>query len=188
MKQNGKERRKEGRHQIETDATIQLYRNGVAMDGTTIDVSSSGLRLRVMTYGQLRVGDQVICEVIPPPESEKEKGVWHKGKLVRVGEREVAVELPSGALDPILHQPCPHCKGTGSVKSLSVMCDEIHDAAMKKAGKDSAAKLNVRAHPEIAEALKSGSAALIADLEKLTKQTVGIQADPTLRWEQYEIT
>jgi len=188
MTSNGRERRREARHPIEASATIQLYRNGEAVDGTTIDVSSSGLRLKVMDHSRLRVGDEVICEVVPPQDEGKGKGVWKTGRLVRINQNEVAIQLSSGALDPILRQPCPHCKGSGSVKSVSVICDEIHEEAIKKASLDSAGKLNVRAHPEIAEALKAGGASLIADLEKLTKQTVNIQADAALHWEQYEIS
>jgi Ribonuclease G/E len=47
--------------------------------------------------------------------------------------------------------------------------------------------LTLRVHPEIAKALKTRESALVEELEKWTKKSVIIQADPTLHWEQYDI-
>jgi Rne/Rng family ribonuclease len=91
------------------------------------------------------------------------------------------------ALERVLCQPCPYCTGSGMVKSIPTICYEIQAEARKMSGDLDSTSLTLRVHPEIAKALKTREAALIEELEQLTRKSVIIQADPTLHWEQYDI-
>jgi Rne/Rng family ribonuclease len=91
------------------------------------------------------------------------------------------------ALERTLCQPCPYCTGSGMVKSIPTLCYEIQTEARKMAPEMDSGSLTLRVHPEIAKALKTREASLIEELERWTKKSVIIQADPTLHWEQYDI-
>ncbi|HEV2420145.1 MAG TPA: Rne/Rng family ribonuclease [Candidatus Acidoferrales bacterium] len=91
------------------------------------------------------------------------------------------------ALERTLCQPCPYCTGSGMVKSIPTLCYEIQSEARKMAPEIDAASLTLRVHPEIAKALKTRESSLMDELEKVTKKSLIIQADPTLHWEQYDI-
>jgi ribonuclease G len=91
------------------------------------------------------------------------------------------------ALERVLCQPCPYCSGSGMVKSVPTICYEIQAEARKMAADLDATSLTLRVHPEIAKALKTREASLIAELEETARKSVIIQADPTLHWEQYDI-
>ena len=91
------------------------------------------------------------------------------------------------ALERMLSQPCPYCTGSGMVKSVPTLCYEIQTEARKMAPEMDAASITLRVHPEIAKALKTRESSLIEELERWTKKSVIIQADPTLHWEQYDI-
>lgn len=91
------------------------------------------------------------------------------------------------ALERTLCQPCPYCTGSGMVKSVPTLCYEIQSEARKMAPEIEAASLTLRVHPEIAKALKTRESSLMDELEKVTKKSLIIQADPTLHWEQYDI-
>jgi ribonuclease G len=91
------------------------------------------------------------------------------------------------ALERTLCQPCPYCTGSGMVKSVPTLCYEIQTEARKMAPEMDSISLTVRAHPEIAKALKTRESGLVEELERWTKKSVIIQADPTLHWEQYDI-
>ena len=91
------------------------------------------------------------------------------------------------ALERTLCQPCPYCTGSGMVKSIPTLCYEIQAEARKMAPEVDSASLTLRLHPEIAKALKTRESSLIEELERWTKKSVIIQADPTLHWEQYDI-
>jgi len=91
------------------------------------------------------------------------------------------------ALERTLCQPCPYCTGSGMVKSVPTLCYEIQTEAHKMAPEIDSASLTLRVHPEIAKALKTRESSLVEELERWTKKSVIIQADPTLHWEQYDI-
>jgi Rne/Rng family ribonuclease len=91
------------------------------------------------------------------------------------------------ALERTLCQPCPYCTGSGMVKSIPTLCYEIQAEARKMAPDVDSGSLTLRLHPEIAKSLKTRESGLIEELERWTKKSVIIQADPTLHWEQYDI-
>jgi ribonuclease G len=91
------------------------------------------------------------------------------------------------ALERTLCQPCPYCTGSGMVKSIPTLCYEIQTEARKMAPDMSSGSITLRLHPEIGKALKTRESSLIEELERWTKKSVIIQADPTLHWEQYDI-
>jgi len=91
------------------------------------------------------------------------------------------------ALERTLCQPCPYCTGSGMVKSIPTLCYEIQTEARKMAPEMESGSITLRVHPEIAKALKTRESSLIEELERWTKKSVIIQADPTLHWEQYDI-
>jgi Rne/Rng family ribonuclease len=91
------------------------------------------------------------------------------------------------ALERTLCQPCPYCTGSGMVKSIPTLCYEIQTEARKMAPEVDSASLTLRVHPEIAKSLKTRESSLVEELERWTKKSVIIQADPTLHWEQYDI-
>jgi ribonuclease G len=91
------------------------------------------------------------------------------------------------ALERTLCQPCPYCTGSGMVKSVPTLCYEIQGEARKMAPETDSGSLTLRVHPEIAKALKTRESGLVEELERVTKKSIIIQADPTLHWEQYDI-
>ena len=91
------------------------------------------------------------------------------------------------ALERVLCQPCPYCSGSGMVKSVPTICYEIQAEARKMSADMDAASLTLRVNPEIAKALKTRESSMVEELERTTRKSVIIQADPTLHWEQYDI-
>ncbi|HXX71094.1 MAG TPA: Rne/Rng family ribonuclease [Candidatus Acidoferrum sp.] len=91
------------------------------------------------------------------------------------------------ALERTLCQPCPYCTGSGMVKSVPTLCYEIQTEARKMAPEIDSASLTLRVHPEIGKAFKTRESSLVEELERWTKKSVIIQADPALHWEQYDI-
>jgi ribonuclease G len=91
------------------------------------------------------------------------------------------------ALERTLCQPCPYCTGSGMVKSIPTLTYEIQTEARKMAPEMSSGSITLRVNPEIGKALKTRESSLVEELERWTKKSVIIQADPTLHWEQYDI-
>ncbi|MBI4463050.1 MAG: Rne/Rng family ribonuclease [Acidobacteria bacterium] len=91
------------------------------------------------------------------------------------------------SLEKVLCQPCPYCTGTGMVKSVTTLCNEIQAEANKMARTIDAPELTIRAHPEIAKALKARESGLLRELEEQTGKNIIVQADQSLHFIQYTI-
>ena len=162
------EKRKEVRHALKTGATIQVVRNGEALSGTTCDVSSRGLLLILDQHADLRVGEEVVCEVNIPGDSGRPQAEWGRGKLVRVNETQAAILLTKGTLDHTL-------------------CYDVLTEARRIASERDSESVTLSVHPEIANALKGQQAGLVEEFESLTKKKVIIEVDAAASWGHYEI-
>ncbi len=86
-----------------------------------------------------------------------------------------------------LCEPCPECSGSGMVKSPQTVCYEIQGEARKMAGVIEDREMTVRVSPEVAKALKTTEASVIAELESSLKKDVVIKSDPLFPQERFDI-
>ncbi|MBI1983291.1 MAG: Rne/Rng family ribonuclease [Acidobacteria bacterium] len=91
------------------------------------------------------------------------------------------------SLERTLCEPCSYCTGSGWVKSVNTVCNEILAEAKKMAGEIEGDVMTLRVNPEVAHHLKSRQGALISELESLTHKDVIIKGDPTVHQERFEI-
>jgi ribonuclease G len=91
------------------------------------------------------------------------------------------------SLERTLCDPCTYCTGSGWVKSVNTVCNEILAEARKMAKGIDGNVLTLRVNPEVAKALKSREGNLISELESLTKKDVIIKSDPNVHQERFEI-
>jgi Rne/Rng family ribonuclease len=91
------------------------------------------------------------------------------------------------SLERTLGSPCTYCTGTGFVKSVTTICNEIFTEMRKIAKQLEAPDVMLRVNPEVGKALKASNGRWLQDLEELTGRTVIVKADPTLHQEQFDI-
>jgi len=91
------------------------------------------------------------------------------------------------SLERTLGQPCPYCTGTGMVKSVPTICNEIYLEMRKMARQVERSDILLRANPEVVKALKANSGRWLQEMEELTRRTVIVKSDPLLHQEQFDI-
>jgi ribonuclease G len=91
------------------------------------------------------------------------------------------------SLERTLCDPCSYCTGSGWVKSVNTVCNEILAEARKMAKGIDGDVLTLRVNPEVAKALKSREGGLVSELESMTKKDVIIKGDPSVHQERFEI-
>ncbi|HXW15253.1 MAG TPA: Rne/Rng family ribonuclease, partial [Terriglobia bacterium] len=91
------------------------------------------------------------------------------------------------SLERTLCDPCSYCAGSGWVKSVNTVCNEILAEARKMAKGIDGNVLTLRVNPEVAKALKLREGGLVSELESITKKDVIIKGDPTVHQERFEI-
>jgi len=91
------------------------------------------------------------------------------------------------SLERTLCVPCTYCTGSGWVKSVNTVCNEILAEVRKMAKGIDGNVLTLRVNPEVAKHLKSREGNLVSELEALTKKDVIIKGDPMVHQERFEI-
>jgi len=91
------------------------------------------------------------------------------------------------SLERTIGAPCPYCTGTGFVKSVISVCNEIYTEMRKIAKHLEHSDVMLRVHPEVAKALKANNGRALNEMEELTKRTIIVKSDPALHQEQFDI-
>ncbi len=91
------------------------------------------------------------------------------------------------SLERTLGQPCPVCSGTGLVKSVETVCNEIYVEMKKLRRHLEGREILLRVNPEVAKALKGNNARWLTDMEELTGKTIIVKSDATLHPEQFDM-
>jgi ribonuclease G len=91
------------------------------------------------------------------------------------------------SLERTLGMPCAYCTGTGLIKSVPTVCNEIYVEMRKMAQHFERPDVMLRVHPDVAKALKASGARLLQEMEELTGRTIIVKADPAIHQEQFDI-
>jgi ribonuclease G len=91
------------------------------------------------------------------------------------------------SLERTLSTPCIYCTGTGMIKSVQTVCNEIYVEMRKMSKHLEQRDVMLRVNPEVVKALKAGSGRWLQEMEELTGKTVIVKSDPLLHQEQFDI-
>jgi ribonuclease G len=91
------------------------------------------------------------------------------------------------SLERTLGAPCNYCTGTGLVKSVTTICNEIYVEMRKLSKRLEGSDVTVRVHPDVAKSLKANNAKWLSELEELAQRSVLVKSDPLLHQEQFDI-
>jgi Rne/Rng family ribonuclease len=91
------------------------------------------------------------------------------------------------SLERTLGAPCPYCTGTGLVKSVATICNEIYVELRKLAKHVDRSDIMLRANPEVVKALKANSGRWLQEMEELAGRTIIVKSDTALHQEQFDL-
>jgi Rne/Rng family ribonuclease len=91
------------------------------------------------------------------------------------------------SLERTLCTPCEYCAGTGMVKSVATICNEIYTELRKITRQLEKGDVMLRVNPEVAKELKGNGARWLQEYEELVGRTVLVKSDPTIHQEQFDI-
>jgi len=91
------------------------------------------------------------------------------------------------SLERTICSPCPHCIGSGWIKSPETVCYDIQQEIKKMAHLLEGKEITVRVNPEVAKVLKSGEFVSLTEIEEWTKKDVVVKSDSMLHEEHFDI-
>jgi ribonuclease G len=91
------------------------------------------------------------------------------------------------SLERTLSTSCVYCAGTGMIKSVQTVCNEIYVEMRKMSRHLERHDVLLRVNPEVVKALKANNARWLQEMEELTGKTIIVKSDPVLHQEQFDI-
>ncbi len=91
------------------------------------------------------------------------------------------------SLDRVLSRECPHCHGSGRIKSLATICLEVRRELLAHAESSDAGQLVLTLHPEVSQHLQGPFRDLLRELEEVHGLEVIVRENPGFHQEQFEI-
>ena len=91
------------------------------------------------------------------------------------------------SLERTIGAPCPYCTGTGFVKSVTSVCNEIYLEMRKIAKHLEHSDVMLRVNPEVAKVLKANNGRWLTEMEEVTRRSIIVKSDPALHQEQFDI-
>jgi ribonuclease G len=98
-------------------------------------------------------------------------------RISELGLVEMTRKRTRESLGQLLTSPCPHCQGTGRVRSVETLAHDAlrrvqHEATLRPGGD----ALVLRVHPDVADFLGAGGARSLLALETLVGRPVTVEA------------
>jgi ribonuclease G len=91
------------------------------------------------------------------------------------------------SLERTLGTQCTYCTGTGMIKSVATICNEIYVELRKMVRHLEGQQVTLRVNPEVGKALKENGGKWLLEMEEMTKKTVIVKSDPAQHQEQFDI-
>ena len=91
------------------------------------------------------------------------------------------------SLSDLLQEPCPHCHGTGQMKTAETVCYEIFRAVMREYRAYSAEMTTVIAAPTVIDRLIDEESEALADLEAFIHRPIRLKVDGNFSQDRYEV-
>ena len=89
------------------------------------------------------------------------------------------------SLERTLGQPCPHCAGSGLVKSAFTVCCEIYTEVRKMVSELEGRQVALRVNPEVGKALKARDNTILSEIEEMLGKPVVVRNNPNLHIESF---
>ncbi len=90
-------------------------------------------------------------------------------------------------LSDLLQESCPHCRGSGQIKTAETVCYEIFRGIMREYRAYSAETTTVIAAPAVIDRLIDEESDALADLEAFIQRPIRLQVDTNFAQDRYEV-
>jgi len=186
---------------VSIDVNSGKFRRGQSAEQTAYQ---NNMEAAVEIARQLRLrdlGGLIICDFIDMRSQKHRKEVEKafreavkadraRSRILRISRFGV-VEMTRQRMRPSLQSStylaCPHCAGTGFVKSHESMAIEVIRLLNLSASKDQIKRIELFVSPEVADYLQNEKRAAIAQIEHLSDKRVVIHSKPEYAGEKHEL-
>ena len=186
---------------VAIDVNTGRYVGEVDLEATALKTNLEATReiarqLRLRDLGGIVVADFIDMEnpdhqtqVMAALETElaNDRARIRIGDLSDFGLVQITRKRSRSDLVSQLTRPCPTCRGLGRVKSEVTVLLELRRKVLERTAKLGGRPLELRVRPEVSAVLEGEQRAILVELEERLGTRIRVEADASLRTEEYEI-
>ena len=118
---------------------------------------------------------------------ERDHTKTHISGVSALGLVEMTRKRTRESLQHVLCEPCPACRGRGSLKTAETVCYEIFREILRAARQFEAQKYLVLASQEVVDVLLDEESTSVAELEEFIGKPIKFQVEALYTQEQYDV-
>ncbi len=111
----------------------------------------------------------------------------HVCEVSSLGLVEMTRKRTRESLEHVLCEPCPACRGRGSVKSAETVCFDIFREILREAGQYEVQELLVLASQSVVDLLLDEESASLAEVEEMVGKPIRLQVETQYGQEQFDV-
>ena len=171
------------------------------LEDTVLTTNLEAVREVVRQIRLRNLGGIIVIDLIDMEEPEHRELVFDalaremakdraRNRVLRISEFglvEITRKRSRPSLERILTQPCPYCRGTGRIKSLSTIGLDLRRQLLQQRSRFRDREILLRVHPEVARELQRQSQPILRELERELRTEILIQSDAGLHHERFDI-
>ena len=113
-----------------------------------------------------------------------------KHKVLNISEFglvEITRKRSRPSLERVLTQPCPYCRSSRRIKSLTTICLELRRHLLRHKERYRDREVLLRVHPDVAQRLQKQQRSVLDEMERILGAEILLQSDANLHHESFDV-
>ncbi|MDA8016319.1 MAG: Rne/Rng family ribonuclease [Thermoanaerobaculia bacterium] len=186
---------------VAIDVNTGRYVGHRNLEDTVLTTNLEAVKEIVRQIRLRNLGGILVIDLIDMVEEEHRQRVFRaledelakdraKKKVLSISEFglvELTRKRTRPSLERVLTQPCPHCRGTGRIKSLTTIALELRGQLLAQRHRFADREVLLRVHPDVAAAMQREEQHMLREMEMEVGTSILIQSDRDLHQERFDI-
>lgn len=186
---------------VAIDVNTGRYVGHRNLEDTVLTTNLEAVKEIVRQIRLRNLGGILVIDLIDMVEEEHRQQVFQvleeelakdraKKKVLSISEFglvELTRKRTRPSLERVLTQPCPHCRGTGRIKSFTTIALELRGQLLAQRHRFADREVLLRVHPDVAAAMQREEQHMLREMEMELGTGILIQSDRELHQERFDI-
>lgn len=186
---------------VAIDVNTGRYVGQHNLEDTVLTTNLEAVQEIVRQIRLRNLGGIIVIDLIDMAEQEHRDQVYAaleqemskdraKHKVLNISEFglvEITRKRSRPSLERTLTQPCPYCRSSRRIKSLTTICLELRRQLLRQKERYRDREILLRVHPDVAQRLQKQQQSVLNELECVLHSEILLQSDANLHHESFDI-
>lgn len=186
---------------VAIDVNTGRYVGQHNLEDTVLTTNLEAVQEIVRQIRLRNLGGIIVIDLIDMAEQEHRDQVYAalelemskdraKHKVLNISEFglvEITRKRSRPSLERVLTQPCPYCRSSRRIKSLTTICLELRRRLLRHKERYRDREILLRVHPDVAQRLQKQQRSVLDEMERVLGAEILLQSDANLHHESFDV-